>query len=130
MIAVDTNVLARLVLMDHAEQSAVAATMLAEPVWVATSVWLELGWVLHTRLRLDRDVVADAIRTLLDMQTVNTTDRDGLIWAVERYRGGADWADMVHLVSVRTMANRFATFDQQLQREAGAAAPLPIETLA
>ena len=128
MIAVDTNVLARFILADDRTQAETAAVILAAAAWVSATVWVELGWVLGTRLGLDRPLVADALDTLLNLRTLHTADPEGMLWAVERYRSGADWADMVHLVSTRNDAERFATFDRRLARQAGTPTPLPIET--
>lgn len=129
MKAVDTNVLARLVLDDDATQSALARSIVLEPVWISATVWVELGWVLAKRLKLDRAVVADALSVILSIETVHTADRGGVAWAIDRYRAGADWADMIHLVASVEAAERFVTFDRMLARHAGEAVPLPVETL-
>jgi predicted nucleic-acid-binding protein len=126
--AVDTNILARFILADDERQSAMASDVLSAPVWVGLTVWLELGWVLSTRAALGRAMVADAIETLLQLGTIHTVDRDGLVWAVTRYRAGADWADMIHLVSARSVADGFLTYDRGIATYA-AQPPLPVETL-
>ena len=130
MRAIDTNVAARFLLNDDEHQTARATAILREPVWIAMTVWLELGWVLSTRIGLDRGMVADALDALLQFDTVHTDDRDGLGWAIARYRAGADWADMVHLVASRAVADAFATFDQRVAADAGRQTPLPVETIA
>lgn len=128
MKAVDTNILARLILQDEPHQARLAEAIVREPVWVSHTVWIELGWVLGKRLRLDHATVADAMATLLMLETVHVADREGLAWAIERYRAGADWADAVHLVAARGVADRFVTFDRGIARID--TPPLPIETLA
>ena len=128
MRAVDTNILARLILQDEPHQARLAEAIVREPVWVSHTVWIELGWVLGKRLRLDHAIVADAMATLLMLETVHVADREGLAWAIERYRAGADWADAVHLVAARGVADRFVTFDRGIARID--TPPLPIETLA
>lgn len=128
MKAVDTNVLARLILQDEPNQARLAEAVVREPVWVSHTVWIELGWVLGRRLRVDRAIVADALETVLMLETVHVADRDGLMWAIARYRRGADWGDVVHLVAARGVADRFVTFDQAISHIE--APPLPIETLA
>lgn len=128
MKAVDTNILARFILADDEHQSEMASEILGTPVWVSLTVWLELGWVLSKRAALGRAMVADAIETLLQLGTIHTADRDGLAWAVARYRAGADWADVIHLVSARTAADGFVTFDRGIATYA-AQSPIPVETL-
>jgi predicted nucleic-acid-binding protein len=128
MKSVDTNVLARFILGDHPEQGQRAVEILREPVWISFSVWLELGWVLSKRLGLDRAMVADMLGTILTIDTVHAPDSAGLSWAIERYRTGADWGDMIHLISADGIADHFVTFDRALATQAGTNAPLRIET--
>lgn len=128
MNAVDTNVLARFLLHDDQAQAERAADVLRAPVWVSLTVWLELGWVLGKQLKLKRGVISDALETLLALDTIHTGERAGLLWAVDRFRAGADWADMIHLVAGGS-ADRFTTFDGQLARQAGASTLLPVESL-
>ena len=129
MNAVDTNILARYILRDDKAQAERAMNILGAPVWVTLTVWLELGWVLGKQLKLKRDVISDALETLLTLDTIHTADRAGLLWSVDRFRAGADWADMIHLIASRGSAEVFLTFDAQLKRQAGAAAPVRLETI-
>lgn len=130
MKAVDTNIIARFVLGDDPAQARMAATILGDPVWISLSVWLELGWVLGKRLGIERGIAADMLATILSINTVHTPDPVGLSWAIERYRTGADWGDMVHLLAAGGIAERFVTFDRAIVTQAGVSPPLPIETLA
>jgi predicted nucleic-acid-binding protein len=127
--SLDTNVLARWLLGDDAAQCAVAARILAEPCWISHTMLVELGWVLNKSLGLSRDVVAAMIGQVLSLETVQCANRTGLEWALGRYADGADWADMVHLVSSSHEATCFATFDQALGVRAGSDSPLAVATL-
>ncbi|MBQ1498093.1 MAG: type II toxin-antitoxin system VapC family toxin [Sphingomonas sp.] len=130
MRSVDTNVLARFILADDMPQHRIASAVLAEPVWVTPTVWLELGWLLHKRLKLARSVVADAMIVLLSIETIRTQGSDRLRWAIEQYRSGADWADAMHLIMSEDVADKFATFDKGVARQVGEAASVSIEILA
>lgn len=129
MRAIDTNILARLVLRDDERQYEIAGRVIEEPVWVTPTVWLELGWLLYKKLKLDRTRVADALLALLSIETINTEDHEGVAWSIARFRAGADWADMMHLRSARGIARTFATFDTDVAPGAGEASPFPLETL-
>lgn len=129
MKAVDTNILARFILWDDQHQADRAARVLLEPVWIGVTVWLELGWVLSKRLKMERGRIADSLDALLSIATVHVADRDGMRWAVERFRAGADWADMVHLIAMRDVATTFITFDRHLGDAAAESAPLGVETI-
>ena len=122
----DTNILARWLLEDDPDQTRMADDVLAQPVHITMTVLLELGWVLGSKKRLSRDTVADLLQTLLNLRTVNVGDRAGVDWAIERYRQGADWADMVHVVDSAGKAAAFVTFDESLARQAGPDSPIPV----
>ena len=129
MRAVDTNILARFILRDDERQALVADAVLRAPVWVSDTVLLELGWLLERKLKMDRAVAAGALSAVVELETVHVADRAMLLWAVERYRTGADWADMVHLIANRMSADAFVTLDADMARGAGPISPVPIETL-
>ena len=129
MRAVDTNVLARWVLGDDDEQAHMAKRVMSEPVWIPLTVLLELGWMLDKPLGLPRATVAAMLRQVVDLETSVVERRPHMIWAIERYQAGGDWADMVHLVAISGHADSFATFDRTLARKAGNDSPVDIETL-
>lgn len=129
MRAVDTNVLARLILQDDEAQARRAEAIVREPFWINLTVWVELGWVLFKRLKLDRAIVGDALHALLDVETSYSSDPQGISWAIARFREGADWADMLHLVATRNAADRFTTFDEGIARQVSIAPLVPVETL-
>jgi predicted nucleic-acid-binding protein len=128
--AVDTNVLARLLLADDRAQHEAAKAIVSDPIWIAPTVWLELGWVLGRKLKLDRTLVADLLLALLSTKTVNTGNEDGLRWAIARFKEGADWADAMHLIMAGGVASAFVTFDRGITRAIGEDTPLAIETVA
>jgi predicted nucleic-acid-binding protein len=124
--AVDTNILARFILADDETQSAIAQDVIRSGVYVSLSVWMELVWLLEARYRLSRSNVADALDAVMRMVVVSTPD--DALWALDRYRFGADFADMVHLAEVRTH-EAFLTFDRALEKDAGPASLVPVELL-
>ena len=130
MIAVDTNIVLRLILGDDDRQVA-AIRSLAEraALHISLTAMLETGWVLASRYRMTRDDVADALASLLALEGVDIAQSDLVRWAIERYRAGADWADVIHLAS-SSKSEAFATLDRRLARQAGPNPPVPIETLA
>ncbi len=129
MRSVDTNVLARWLLEDDPAQTLIADKILSEPVHIANSVLVELGWVLSSKRNLSRETVVRLLSTLLDFANVNFTDSNAIAWALERFSEGADWADMVHLVDCSGVATEFFTFDRKLAKQAGASTPVQIHTI-
>lgn len=71
MIAVDTNVVVRLLTGDDREQSAAAASLFAaEPVWIAKTVLLEAGWVLRRLYGFGDGEIRDAFTKLPGLKNV------------------------------------------------------------
>ncbi|HEY0414311.1 MAG TPA: type II toxin-antitoxin system VapC family toxin [Allosphingosinicella sp.] len=128
MIAVDTNVVVRLLVGDDPAQTLAAQRCVAAGAVVSHGVLMEAEWVLRTVYRLAAQRIADDFGKLLDLDCIHMEDRKLLRWAVERYRGGADWAHLLHLIAARGHAG-FATFDCALPRQAGKDAPVAIEVL-
>jgi predicted nucleic-acid-binding protein len=128
MIAVDTNVVVRLLVADDHHQALKAQECVAAGAFVSHGVLMEAEWVLRTVYRLGRERLADSILDLLDLACIHAHDDDLLRWAVERYRRGADWADLLHLIAARAHAS-FVTFDRALTRQAGNEAPVAIKVL-
>lgn len=129
MIAADTNVALRLILEDDEEQvAAVRAIMADQRLFLPLTVILETGWVLASRYQMPRANLADALAALLVLDRVEVSRADQVGWAIERFRAGADWADMVHLIASQKLRG-FVTLDRRLSRQAGDRAPVAIETL-
>jgi predicted nucleic-acid-binding protein len=120
VIALDTNVLVRMVVNDDEQQVHRARAFLAAQnrVLISRTVLLELGWVLGgARYQLSRGTIASSIRTLLTISKFEIEDRDAVLRAVEWYERGMDFADAMHLASIYG-ETEFATFDVALRRTA------------
>ena len=119
MIALDTNVLARILLEDDPDQVRRARRLLAEEdatFWVPVTVVLELTWVLRTS-GLARDAVTGAVRGLLALPRMRFQSPDALAAAVRWGEAGMDFADALHL-ALSGKAERFVTFDEGLVKQA------------
>jgi predicted nucleic-acid-binding protein len=128
MIALDTNVVVRLLVGDHPHQTAVAQSCVAAGAFLSLGVLMEAEWVMRTTYRFSRERIADGFADLFDLDCVQVEESELLRWGIERYRAGADWSDLLHLIAARAHA-AFATFDRALPRHAGKDAPVAIEVL-
>jgi predicted nucleic-acid-binding protein len=126
--AIDTNVIIRYLRRDDDRQAKQADRVLATPCIVPITVLLETTWVLTSYFKVARGDIARSLQELLDLETVHCEDIGMTQWALERYRHGADIADMLHLIGARGAA-QFTTFDRGLAKRAGANPPLAVETL-
>lgn len=119
MIAVDTNVLVRLLTGDDPAQTKRAAEFFArESIFIPKTVLLETEWVLRYSYELPPPVILAAFHNILGLPQVTAEDSAALVEALARYEGGMDFADALHLASVRD-ADAFATFDTRLKKRAG-----------
>lgn len=132
MIAIDTNVILRLIVGDDPQQLAVARALIAsERVLVPLTATLECEWVLRSFYKYPPGAIAGAIDAMMVLDNIEFEHADGVRWALERLVAGADFADMVHMVQGKAAhATIFATFDGGVEGEAGGLTPLPVHTLA
>ena len=128
MIAVDTCVIARWIMRDDPKQAALADTLLAQPFYLGASVLVELNWVLGTIGGMDRAQIATAFSCLLGLPTACVQNQSHVRWAVERFAGQGDLADLLHICN-SSDADAFVTFDKRIVRQAGANSPVPVNEL-
>lgn len=126
--AIDTNVLVRYMVRDDEAQAVVADRVIQTGCYLSLTVLLESAWLLSSRFALTREVISDALDELVSLPSMTTVDDGLVVWAIARFKSGADFADMVHLLDGR-LADEFATFDRGVAKGAGKNPPLPIETL-
>mgnify|MGYP003701081929 CR=1 FL=1 len=118
MIAVDTNVVVRLLTEDDPKQAAAARSLFAAgPIWIAKTVLLETGWVLRSVYGFDDGVIRDAFRKLLGLKNVHTEDKPSMMAALALTVHGIELADAIH-ISSRARGASFVSFDQTLVRPA------------
>ncbi len=127
-VAIDTNVLVRLLVRDDegqfqaAQQLVEAAEAGQQDILVLLGVLLETEWVLRSRYRLDKPSIAATFARLLETQGVvfeheATVEETLYIWA---QNPGADFADCLHSArAVHLGCSRFATFDVAAARLPG-----------
>ncbi len=114
MIALDTNVLVRVVTADDPRQlKAAIAVMESGPLWVSKTVFLETEWVLRYAYELSREAILAALQGLLGYRALEVESRGNVLLALSWYEKGMDFADALHLSSSAD-ADRFATFDREL----------------
>lgn len=118
MIAIDTNVLVRVITADDPEPLETATTAMSqEQLWLCKTVLLETEWVLRFGYELSRDIVHEALRRVLGLTNLDVQDRGAVLTALGWYGEGVDFADALHLASSHDV-ERFATFDRSLARTA------------
>ena len=116
MIAVDTNVVVRLLVNDDRQQGAVARSLFeSEEVWVGVTVLLEAAWVLESIYGLSVKDVVKALRGVLGLPNVRAENAAAVAAALSAAGTGLELADALHLARSPENAE-FATFDRGLAR--------------
>lgn len=126
--AVDTCIIARWLMRDDPVQTSLADRIMQGPIEITHTVLLELGWLMTSAGRMTREQFAETVLQLLTIEQAVVDQRAKLRWAIERYRAGADWADMIHIASVDA-ADSFVSFERKLDRRAGPGAPVRVEVI-
>jgi len=126
MIAVDTNVVVRMITADDRTQLAAVEARLSEGFFISLGVLMEVEWVLRSSYRFKREEINHVLLTLVVLDEIRVPNVAFVLWALDRHGEGADFADMLHVVAARG-ASSFLTFDKDLADVADA--PLPIEVL-
>ena len=123
MIAIDTNVLVRLLVRDDPAQAARAAVLFDKnEIYICKTVLLETAWVLRFSYALNAPVILDALKQVLGLRQVTVEDAPAVADALGLFEAGMEFADALHLCSSRTDV-LFATFDKRMQQRAHKIAP-------
>ena len=118
MIAIDTNVLVRVVTDDdHAQAKQALSRLRSDTAWISRTVLLETEWVLRHAYGLDRAAIGGAFSTLLGVASVEVEDRAQVLQALSWHGAGMDFADALHLAASGA-TNAFVSFDRDLARAA------------
>lgn len=118
MLAIDTNVVVRILTNDDPVEAERARRLVSEnKVFVAATVLLESAWVLASRYAVGERRVAQLLGDFVGLPTVSAEApeevREALRWAGD----GWEVADAFHLAFSRDRGP-FATFDRKLLRQA------------
>jgi predicted nucleic acid-binding protein len=117
-LAVDTNVVVRLLTLDEPGQAERAKRLFSShTIFLPKTVLLETDWVLRRLYGFAPTRVAAALRGLLALSNVRCEDLRGAQSALDWVDYGLDFADALHLASSVAVGS-FATFDANLRNRA------------
>lgn len=118
MLAVDTNLIVRLVTNDEPDQVRRAVALFErERIFVPKTVLLEVEWVLRFSYQIPRESIAASLRKVIGLGNVSVENPDEVFIALDWHEGGMDFADALHLAS-SGRSERFATFDLNMVKQA------------
>ena len=118
MIAVDTNVLVRLLTGDNPTQYEASVKLFStEQIFVPVTVLLESEWVLRAAYGLSQADIVDAFRRVLGLANVAVADSQRLSQAIAWHQQGLDFADALHL-ALSQGHEKLKTFDTAFIKQA------------
>jgi predicted nucleic-acid-binding protein len=118
MIAVDTNILVRLLTNDDPIQARRAVKILnSNDIYIPKTVLLETEWVLRHAYKIERSDIINGFQKLLGLPNVSVEDPDSMYQAIRWYEDNFDFADALHLASSRR-CQYFTSFDSSLIKKA------------
>ena len=118
MIAVDTNLLVRLLTHDDPGQAKRAAKIMeAGDIVIPKTVLLETEWVLRHAYGIDKEVIKRGFQKMMGLPSVRVEDQQTVFQAISWYASGLDFADALHLAS-SMKADKFVTFDRAFMEKA------------
>lgn len=118
MLAVDTNIIVRLLVGDDPRQTALATEAFAShQIFISKTVLLETEWVLRGVYGLNPEMIRQSILGILGLRNVSVEDPEVVSAAMDFIKHGLDFADAFHLAS-RPARAHFASFDRALVRKA------------
>lgn len=125
MIALDTNLLARLLLRDDARQHTRVRQLLAreQDYTAPVTVMQELVWVLEVN-DCGTDDIVRGLQLLLGLPNFKPQQPEALQRALRWYADGLDFADALHL-ALSSASEELATFEKAFARKAGKLGALP-----
>ncbi|MBW1727045.1 MAG: type II toxin-antitoxin system VapC family toxin [Deltaproteobacteria bacterium] len=118
MIAVDTNLLVRLLTKDDLRQAKRAAKIIERDViFIPKTVVLETEWVLRHAYGIDKGPIMKGFEKMMGLPNVRVEDQQTVFQAISWYGLGLDFADALHLAS-SMKADKFVTFDNAFIKKA------------
>jgi predicted nucleic-acid-binding protein len=119
MLAVDTNVLVRLIARDNSAQVRAAEEFVAKGAWVSQLILAETIWVLDSVYELSRAAIAKAIDMLLSHQELTLQDADVVRAALAQFQENpkVEFSDCLALEIARKAGHiPLATFDRDFAK--------------
>lgn len=113
MIAVDTNIIIRLITKDDQLQYEQSLELFKnQNIFIPDTVILETQWVLRFAYKFKPVEICQSLRKLFGLPNVYLTNGKLILQIIEWHENGLDFADAFHLASSNHCAE-FYTFDEK-----------------
>lgn len=125
MTGVDTNIILRAVLQDHEVQTAIAQRTLSgfsreAPGFISIVTLAEVYWMLARGRHFEKRACLAVIRRLVESETLEFDDGEGVVRAIHLAEDGADFADaLIQSTMEQFGATETVTFDRSASERLG-----------
>jgi predicted nucleic-acid-binding protein len=127
MIAVDTNIVIRLLTRDDEQQYQQAYALFQhDQIYIANTVFLEMEWVLHYAYKYQPSDIIRAFTMLLGLSNVEAEDPYRIATALQWHQAGLDFADALHLASSQH-CEKLYTFDKSFAKKGKDVSPCSVK---
>lgn len=118
IIAVDTNIVVRLLTKDDPVQFQLSLQLFQEQnIFICDTVILEVEWVLRFAYKFSSKEICQALRNLFGLPNVYPSSANAIAQVLQWHETGLDFADAFHLVQSQ-QCSKLYTFDQKFLRQA------------
>ncbi|MBD2038704.1 type II toxin-antitoxin system VapC family toxin [Leptolyngbya sp. FACHB-321] len=118
MIAIDTNVLVRLLTRDDKQQYNKSLKLFQEQaIFIADTVILETEWVLRFAYQFKPDENCQALSKLFGLPNVQLENASLMAQVLQWHEQGLDFADAFHLAKSQSCSTLY-TFDNKFVKKA------------
>ncbi|HQQ75118.1 MAG TPA: type II toxin-antitoxin system VapC family toxin [Pseudomonadales bacterium] len=127
MIAIDTNVVVRLLVADNPAQYKASVKLFStQDIYIADTVILEAEWVLRAAYGLSAVDICKAFRQLFGLANVTLSNGQLVAEVIDWHEAGLDFADAFHLALSRD-SESMKTFDKDFIKRAAALTACVVE---
>lgn len=120
MIAVDTNVVVRLLTQDDQQQYNKSLKLFQEQdIFIPDTVVLETEWVLRFAYHFKPDEICKAFRNLFGLLNVQLTNASLMAQVLQWHENGLDFADALHLAQSCNCSALYTFDDKFVNRAKG-----------
>lgn len=127
MIAIDTNVLVRLLTRDNEAQYKTSHKLFAAAeILIPDTVVLETEWVLRCAYELTPAEVCDVFRRVFGLANVHLVNGRCIAQAINWHESGLDFADALHLATSQGI-DSLKTFDTDFIKRAAKLSTCSVE---
>ncbi|MBL4743486.1 MAG: type II toxin-antitoxin system VapC family toxin [Cycloclasticus sp.] len=118
MIAIDTNIIIRLLANDEPAQYKKAYTVFnTQEIFIPDTVILETEWVLRYAYEFSPKEICDSLTKLFGLKNIHLSNPASIFQAIDWHRKGLDFSDALHLTQCQ-QHKKLYTFDKAFATKA------------